>query len=71
MTDIFHIVLYKPIFNLLVAFYNILPGHDLGVVILLLTIVIRAILYPFTGASIKAQKSMQELQPKLAEINET
>lgn len=69
MSAIFHLILYKPIFNLLVVLYNILPGHDLGVVILLLTIIIRAILYPFTGASIKAQKSMQELQPKLAEIN--
>lgn len=71
MLTIFHILLYKPIFNLLVWLYNVVPGSDLGLVIILLTIIIRLVLYPLTNASIKAQKSMQELQPKLEEINRT
>lgn len=66
--QIFHLVLYQPIFNAFVALYNIIPGHDVGVVILVITVVIRLVLYPLTTSSIKAQKSMQELQPKLEEI---
>ncbi len=50
-------------FNAFVALYNIIP--DVAAVILILTIIIKAILYPLTTASIKAQKSMTELQPKL------
>ena len=42
--------------DLLVWFYNIIPGHDIGLAIIAITIVIKAILYPFSLKSIKAQK---------------
>ncbi len=63
MGDLFHAILYQPMFNAFVALYNIIP--DVGAVILILTIIIKAILYPLTNVSIKAQKSMTELQPKM------
>jgi len=66
--QIFNTVLYRPIYNLLILFYNIVPGHDIGLTIILLTIVIKLILYPFSLQSIKAQKEMKEIQPKLAEL---
>lgn len=62
---LFNAILYKPIFNAFVVLYNIIPGHDVGIVILVITIIIRLVLYPLTNSSIKAQKSMQELQPKM------
>ena len=68
MSAIFHAVLYKPLFNLFVWLYNVLPGHDLGLVILVLTVIIRLMVYPLMTSSIKAQKSMQDLQPKLDAI---
>lgn len=68
MSFVFNTILYKPIFNLFIFLYNILPGHDLGLVILVITILIRIALYPLTSSSIKAQKSLQDLQPKLEEL---
>ena len=68
MASLFHTILYQPLFNLFVGLYNILPGHDLGLVILAVTILTRVILYPLTAASIKAQKNLQDLQPKLDAI---
>lgn len=68
MASIFHVVLYKPLFNLFVGLYNVLPGHDLGLVILAVTILTRVLLYPLTAASIKAQKGLSDLQPKLDAI---
>lgn len=68
ISNIFHIILYKPIFNLFIYLYNVIPGHDAGIVILTLTLLIRLVLYPLTAASIKSQKSLQEMQPKLEEI---
>ncbi len=65
---IFTIICYQPLLNLLVVTYNLLPGHDIGLVILILTILIKLVLYPFSLSTIKAQKSMNELQPKLNEI---
>jgi len=66
--SIFHEVLYQPIFNLFVGLYNIIPGHDIGVVIIIITVLVRLIVYPLTSKSIKAQKSIQDLQPKIDAI---
>lgn len=63
--EFIHAVLYQPMYNLLIWLYNVLPGADLGFAIIALTIIIKLILWPFTHASLKSQKALQELQPKL------
>ena len=65
---IFNAIVYQPIFNIFVFLYNVIPGHDVGVVILAITILVRLALYPLTGSSIKSQRALQDLQPKLAAI---
>lgn len=64
----FQTIFYQPVLNLLVFLYNIVPGHDLGVAIILLTVIIKLILYPLSNQSIKSQKALQDLQPKIEEI---
>lgn len=66
--NLFTSLFYQPIFNLLIWLYNILPTHDLGIAILLLTIIIKVVLLPFSIAQIKAQRALQELQPHLEEL---
>lgn len=66
----FNIILYQPLFNALVLLYEYLPGHDFGVAVIVLTIIIRLIFYPLGIKAIKSQKALQELQPKLKEIQE-
>jgi len=68
MSEIFNLVFYQPILNLLVFLYNIVPGHDIGVAIIIMTVIIKLILLPLSKQSIKSQKSLQELQPKIEEI---
>ncbi|PIT86341.1 MAG: hypothetical protein COU33_03730 [Candidatus Magasanikbacteria bacterium CG10_big_fil_rev_8_21_14_0_10_43_6] len=63
MVHIFQTILFEPIFNAFVALYNVIP--DAGAVIFIITVIIKLILYPLTSSSIKAQKSLSELQPKL------
>src|SRR3989338_3252927 len=70
MFALFNTILYQPIFNIFVFLYNYIPGHDVGLVILAITILVRLALYPLTGSSIKAQKSLQELQPKMNELKQ-
>lgn len=64
----FTTIFYQPIFNLLVLIYNYLPGHDMGLVIIVLTILIKLALLPLSKSSIKGQKALQELQPKIDEL---
>jgi len=66
--QIYYSILYQPLFNLLIWFYNIVPFHDIGLAIILITIIIKILLYPFSLKSIKAQKVLQELQPKINEL---
>ncbi len=65
---IFNEVLYRPLFNALIWIYNIVPGNDLGIAIILLTILIRFILYPLSKKAIQSQKAISFLQPKIKEI---
>lgn len=67
---IYNDIIYRPLLNLLVYFYNVIPGHDIGVVIILLTVLIRLALAPSFHKSLKSQKAMNDLQPKLNEMRE-
>ncbi len=66
MLDILKTIIYFPLLNALVFLYNYIP--DIGVVIILLTLVIRIILAPSHQKSIKGQQAMNALQPKLNEL---
>lgn len=63
---LFEAILFQPVFNMFVGLYNLIP--DVGIVILVMTVVLKVALYPLTGKSMKAQKALQDLQPKLAEL---
>ncbi|MDO8574695.1 MAG: YidC/Oxa1 family membrane protein insertase [bacterium] len=65
---LFNEIFYKPLFNGLIFLYNIIPNHDMGISIIVLTIVIRLILWPLTNKGIKSQKALAALQPKIEEI---
>ncbi|HLD70949.1 MAG TPA: YidC/Oxa1 family membrane protein insertase [Negativicutes bacterium] len=64
----FDVVLYRPLFNALILIYNYLPGHDFGLAIIILTAIIKVILYPLSVKALNSQMAMQKLQPKLQEI---
>jgi len=66
--SVFNQVLYYPLFNALIAIYNFLPLKDLGLAIIILTVLIRLILYPLSKKSIQSQKAISKLQPKIKEI---
>lgn len=68
MGQLFNVIFYQPIFNTLVFIYNFLPGHDIGLAIVILTVIIKLILYPFSLQSIKSQKALNDLQPKIEEL---
>ncbi len=57
---------------LVIPTFNFLNSFDInyGIIILLLTILVRIILLPLTYGSFKSQAKMKVLQPEMAEINE-
>lgn len=70
ISSFFHIVFYNPIYNALVAFIAIVPGSDVGIAVILLTISIRLILLPFSLSAARTQRAMKILEPKIKELKE-
>ena len=69
-TIFFNTILYQPLFNVLILFYEYLPGKDFGVAIIALTFLVKILLYPLGFKATILQKSLNELQPKIKEIQE-
>lgn len=70
MMQIFYILVYQPLYNALIFFYNVIPGQDFGVAIILTTLALKLLLIPLSKQQIVAQKRMQELQPQIKEIQQ-
>lgn len=68
LITLYNEIIYRPLLNLLVFFYHYIP--DIGVVIVLLTLLIRLLMAPSFHKSLKSQKAMTDLQPKLSEVKE-
>jgi YidC/Oxa1 family membrane protein insertase len=64
----FDTFLVKPLFNLLAGIYGVLPLHDLGLAIVVLTILVRLALWPLINKQLHSQRAIQELQPEMARI---
>lgn len=62
---IYNELLFRPLFNLLVIITGLLPGHNIGVSILIVTIIVRLVLVP---PSLHQARQMQKNQTKMAEL---
>ncbi len=65
MIEFFTITLYEPLLNILLWIYTVLPFQDLGVSIIILTLLIRLLLFYPSLKALRSQKSLQDLQPKM------
>jgi YidC/Oxa1 family membrane protein insertase len=71
ITTIYHTVFYQPLYNGLVFLLSITPSwFDIGMAIIVFTIIVKLILFPLSKASIHNQIKMKELEPRIAEIKQ-
>jgi YidC/Oxa1 family membrane protein insertase len=70
MAFLYQEILYRPLLNALVFLYNTIAFHDLGVAIILVTLLIRLVLFPLFQKSTRHQLIMQHLQPRLKKIQQ-
>jgi YidC/Oxa1 family membrane protein insertase len=67
MGNIFHEFLYRPLLNLLFIIYNSTIA-DIGIAIIILTLIIRLILLPLFYKSAKDQTIIQKITPRIKEL---
>ena len=70
ISTFFHAVFYDPIYNALVALVAVVPGSDVGIAVILVTIIIRLMLLPFSLSAARTQRAMKVLEPKIKELKE-
>ena len=44
MMQIFDAIIYYPLYNTLIFFYNVIPGQDFGIAIILTTLLLKSLL---------------------------
>ncbi len=65
---IWNTLLYEPLINALAFLVSIVPGGDVGVAVVVLTILVKLILLPLSQKSIESQAEMNILAPELNKI---
>lgn len=66
----FTTLIVQPIFNLLVLIFALLPGHNLGLAIIIFTIVVRLLMWPLVKKQLHQTKAMRQLQPEIKRIKQ-
>lgn len=70
MIEFFHQTIYIPIYNLLIFLVGVLPGADVGLAVVVVTLIVKAITFPLSIAALKTQAAMRRIEPLLKEIRE-
>jgi YidC/Oxa1 family membrane protein insertase len=60
-----------PLYNFLIIILAFVPGGNAGLAVIILTLIIRLILFPLSKKSIKTQLQMRQIEPDLKKIRET
>ncbi len=68
LTNIWNTILYQPLLNALAFLVSIIPGGDVGVAVIILTILVKIILFPLSQKSIESQAEMNILAPEINKI---
>lgn len=68
--EFFKTILYEPLFNLLVFFAWLVPGHSIGWAIILLTLLVKAILWVPSAKAIRSPLQMRQYQDEIKELQE-
>lgn len=66
--NMFDTIFYQPVFNIFIFLYNLTPGKNLAITIVVFALLIKILLYSLTKKQLQSQKEMQEIQPKINEL---
>ena len=67
MAELWNTIILEPVLNILIALTSVLWGN-FGLAIIVLTVIVRLILFPLTVRQTQSTKAMQSLQPRIQEL---
>lgn len=63
-------LIYEPLYNALVYLVDIVPAHDIGVAVIILTVIVKVVLFPLSRQAIRTQAAMREIAPEVEKLKE-
>ncbi len=67
---LWHSLFFDPIYNLLIVILDYVPGGDVGLAIVVLTVLIKLVLLPLSLRAARTQHAMRTLEPTLSALKE-
>ena len=68
--DFFRVTVYEPLYNGLIFLISVVPYADVGIAVIILTVMVKLLLFPFSIKMVKTQMAVRELEPELKKIKE-
>jgi YidC/Oxa1 family membrane protein insertase len=68
--SIFHLIFYQPLYNAFIFLTAIIPYHDAGIAVIILTFLVQFIIFPFRHKSVVTQRRMKEIEPEVRKVKE-
>ncbi len=71
LSNIWNTLLYKPLVNALAFLVSVVPGGDIGIAVIVLTILVKFLLLPLSQHQLRNQMAMNILAPELEKIKKS
>ncbi|MEK7589778.1 MAG: YidC/Oxa1 family membrane protein insertase [Patescibacteria group bacterium] len=69
--EVFNTVFFNPIYNGLIFLLDVVPFIDVGIAVILVTVVVKLVLFPFSLKMVKTQLAVKALEPEITKLKET
>jgi YidC/Oxa1 family membrane protein insertase len=70
VSELFTTLVYNPLYNALVFLVTLVPGADVGIAVVLLTLLVKLALFPVAKRAQKTQEALKKLEPELKSLKE-
>ena len=70
ISQIFHAAFYQPLYNGLVFLISVMPGADVGLAVIVLTLLVKIIILPLSHKSVASQAKMRSIEPEMKRVKE-
>lgn len=64
----YHNFIFTPLYNALIYIFDLFPWVDAGVAVIIITVLVKVILFPLSRRAIITQARMKEIQPEMKKI---
>ena len=66
----FNTLIYEPLYNALVFLIDVVPGGDAGIAIIILTVVVKALMFPLARRATQTQLALKKITPRMEELKQ-